>query len=486
MNAIGNFFSSSGFMPHGFCLLWRPDILALHAISDLVIAAAYFSIPLAILYFVRRRADLAPEHKRVAVLFGVFILGCGMTHVMSIVVLWRPFYVEDGLIKAFTAVVSLFTAVALWPMLPSLLAIPSPGQLADANASLQAEISAKEAALGELRAIRAGLEQEVARRTEEVQALARRFEIAMEGSSITVSEQDDELRYTWLNNPRTSLPFDPIGHTDEEVLGPSAAELMTLKRQVLSTGQPLRQEIMVQMADGVFHFDINIIPARVGDGDGLLTAAVDITGQKDQQEHLQVILRELSHRAKNLLALVQGIARQTARAEQLPKGFVERFGDRLAALGAAYDLLISRDWRGIDLTALVESQLAHVLPEQRGRIHIEGPAVTLTPEAGQYLALALHELATNALKHGVLGAGAGDLIIRWTETLAEDGAQVLNLSWTEQGGGKPASDHSGFGRVLLETLIPRALKGAVERTLGAGGLTWKISFARPDATFQHM
>ena len=111
--------------------------------------------------------------------------------------------------------------------------------------------------------------------------------------------------------------------------------------------------------------------------------------------------------------------------------------------------------------------------------------MTLTPEAGQYLALALHELATNALKHGVLGAGAGDLIIRWTETLAEDGAQVLNLSWTEQGGGKPASDHSGFGRVLLETLIPRALKGAVERTLDAGGLTWKISFARPDATFQH-
>ena len=249
MNAIGNFFSSSGFMPHGFCLLWRPDILALHAISDLVIAAAYFSIPLAILYFVRRRADLAPEHKRVAVLFGVFILGCGMTHVMSIVVLWRPFYVEDGLIKAFTAVVSLFTAVALWPMLPSLLAIPSPGQLADANASLQAEISAKEAALGELRAIRAGLEHEVARRTEEVQALARRFEIAMEGSSITVSEQDDELRYTWLNNPRTSLPFDPIGHTDEEVLGGVTSMLATIEVVSSRFAQWPRVERLCQLAD---------------------------------------------------------------------------------------------------------------------------------------------------------------------------------------------------------------------------------------------
>jgi len=484
MRAISAFFSPSGFMPHGFCLLWRPDILALHALSDLLIAAAYFSIPLAILAFVRRRTDLAPEHKRVAMLFGVFILACGMTHVMSIVVLWRPFYVEDGLLKAFTALVSLFTAVALWPMLPSLLAIPSPSQLADANTSLQAEIAAKEAALAELRTVHHGLEHEVGRRTREVQALARRFEIAMQGSSITVAEQDDALRYTWLNNPRTVLALDPIGRTDEEVLGPAGGELMRLKQQVLATGQPLRREIMIPMPDRVFHFDLNITPAGVGEGEGLLTAAVDITQQKAQQEHLQVILRELSHRAKNLLALVQGIARQTAKAENLPKGFTDRFGARLSALGAAYDLLIGQDWRGVDLRGLVEAQLAHILPEQRGRIRIDGPPVTLTPEAGQYMALALHELATNAIKHGVLGSDLGDVTIQWTRTPGPDGGGLVNLSWIERGAEPAASEHSGFGRVLLETLVPRALKGVVERTLDAGGLIWKISFADAGAAFQ--
>jgi hypothetical protein len=120
MSGLAAFFSSAGFIPHGYCLLWRPDILALQVISDTVIAASYFSIPLAILAFVRARPDLQLEHKRVAILFGVFILGCGLTHVMGVVTLWRPYYVEDGLIKGFTALVSIITAVALWPMLPRL------------------------------------------------------------------------------------------------------------------------------------------------------------------------------------------------------------------------------------------------------------------------------------------------------------------------------------------------------------------------------
>jgi len=485
MSAISAFFSANGFMPHGFCLLWRPDILALHAISDLVIAAAYFSIPLAILSFVRRRADLAMEHKRIAVLFSVFILACGLTHVMAVVVLWSPFYVEDGLIKAFTALVSLFTAVALWPMLPRLLEIPSPGQLAVANARLLAEITAKESAVDALEAARANLEVEVARRTAEVQTLARRFQVATEGSAVTIAEQDGELRYTWLHNVRPVEGVDSLGKTDAEILGPeSAAELTRLKTQVLATGQPIRAQVAVPVAGVDYHYDLTITPARVGDGDGLLTAASDITAQKDQQEHLQVILRELAHRAKNILALVQGIARQTAKAENLPKGFADRFGERLSALGAAYDLLIGGDWRGVDLKELIESQLGHILPEQRERITIEGPPVVVTPEAGQYLALCLHELATNAIKHGVLGPAAGELKILWTTTPTEEGARSVTLNWLEEGAAPETSEHSGFGRILLETLAPRALKGVVRRTLDAHGLKWIISFGDAGAAFQ--
>jgi len=121
MAGISYAIDASGFLPHGVCLLWRPDLLALHAVSDTVIAGSYFSIPLAILAFVRQRTDLAPEHKRIAILFSVFILGCGMAHVFGVAVLWRPLYLSDGLVKAFTAAASVVTAIVLWPVLPRLL-----------------------------------------------------------------------------------------------------------------------------------------------------------------------------------------------------------------------------------------------------------------------------------------------------------------------------------------------------------------------------
>ena len=199
MDSFTRLLDTHGMLPHGFCLLWQPGLLALHVISDLVIAAAYISIPLAILAFVRRRTDLIAEHKRIAILFVLFILGCGLTHVMGIVVLWRPAYWTDGVIKGITATVSLITAIALWPVVPRLLAIPSPGQLADANASLMAEVAARRTALEELGAVRENLEAEIQRRTAEVQTLARRFQIATEGSVVTLFEQDEALRFTWLH-----------------------------------------------------------------------------------------------------------------------------------------------------------------------------------------------------------------------------------------------------------------------------------------------
>lgn len=483
MQGFLSYFNDPRFIPHGFCLLWRPDVLALHVISDFLIAASYFSIPLTILWFVRRRQDLLAEHRRVAVLFGVFILGCGLTHVFGIIVLWTPLYLVDGWLKALTAVASVITALALWPMAPRLLKIPSPSQLTAANAALEQEIAARRQALEALELIRAGLETEVERRTAEVKALARRFEIATSGSLVSLSEQDDALRYTWAHNPRLT-DVDMIGRTDAEVFGAAAAATLTpLKRKVLETGLPLRTETMLSYGGEEHHQELQVTPVEVGaHGRGLLIASIDITGQKREQAHLQLILRELAHRAKNLLSLVEGVARQTVKAEGLPREFSERFGKRLSALGAAYDLLISHDWRGIDLQALVSAQLAHVTPDGSGRVVVSGPPVVVGPEAGQYLALAMHELATNATKYGVLGQGEGRLEVSWRLEGAEsgqagDGERRLVLTWTESGGA-PASDplHSGFGRQLLEIIVPRALRGQARMDFGAEGLSWRMSF----------
>lgn len=135
-------FLSRGLPPHGYCLLWQPSLIWTHVISDGVIAAAYFSIPLVLATLLARRRDI--EFGWVVFLFAVFILACGTTHIMSILVLWVPAYGIEGLIKVITAVASLITAVALWPLLPKLAAIPSPRQLQLANEELLREAQERE------------------------------------------------------------------------------------------------------------------------------------------------------------------------------------------------------------------------------------------------------------------------------------------------------------------------------------------------------
>jgi len=478
MSALERYFSSAGFIPHGYCLLWRPDVLALHTLSDTTIAAAYFSIPLAIAAFVRQRSDLAAEHRRVAVLFAIFILGCGLTHVFGVIVLWRPLYVEDGLVKAFTALVSIVTAGALWPMLPRLLQIPSPSQLETANLQLQAEVTARRQAIAALEETRAGLEAEVARRTREVEVLARRFALATEGSVISLAELDEELRFTWMHNPRP--PFDRlvVGDLTRGRLGPSAPALIGAPiRAVLTSREPLRTEVTLPVEDGDHSFEIKITPSTVGEGRiGVLVAAVDITEQKRQQAHMQVVMRELAHRAKNLLSLVDGIARQSARADGLPVALVDGFSARLAALGDAYDLVISDDWTGVGLRPLVDGQLGFIASEARVRLRVHGPDVTVSPEAAQYLALALHELATNATKYGALKVPDGRIAVTWRLALGETG-DVVTLEWRETGLSEaPAPARAGFGRSLLDRIVPRALGGQGGLNFGDYGVAWRVVF----------
>ncbi|RQW77037.1 MAG: PAS domain S-box protein, partial [Methylococcus sp.] len=126
--------AAEGFLPHSFCLLQKPALILLHVVSDGMIALAYLSIPVALALFVRRRKDLV--FSRVFVLFAAFILACAATHLMDIWTLWHPDYLVQGLIKAVTALVSVATAVVLWPVLEQALKLPSPSQLAELNAEL--------------------------------------------------------------------------------------------------------------------------------------------------------------------------------------------------------------------------------------------------------------------------------------------------------------------------------------------------------------
>jgi signal transduction histidine kinase len=150
--------------PHGFCLLWRPELLWTHVISDAAIALAYFSIPAALAYLLAKRRDI--DFRPVGWAFAVFILSCGATHVMSIWTLWRPDYGAEALVKALTAFASVFTAVALWILMPAALAWPSPRQLEAVNGELRHRIGERDAAL-------LALKRETAGRLEAEQRLHR-------------------------------------------------------------------------------------------------------------------------------------------------------------------------------------------------------------------------------------------------------------------------------------------------------------------------
>ncbi|MGY4402712.1 ATP-binding protein [Bradyrhizobium sp. USDA 3315] len=128
---------SSTFSPHGICLLWEPELIWLHVISDAIIAASYFSIPFALAILVSKRRDF--QFGWMAWPFATFILACGLTHVFSIYTLWVPIYGLEGLLKALTAVASIFTAVLLWPLIPRILAIPTEEQLREAHVALAEE-----------------------------------------------------------------------------------------------------------------------------------------------------------------------------------------------------------------------------------------------------------------------------------------------------------------------------------------------------------
>ena len=128
---------SSMFSPHGICLLWEPELIWLHVTSDVLIAVAYFSIPIALAILVSKRPDV--DFGWIFWAFAIFITACGFTHVLSIVTLWVPIYGIEGIVKALTAVASIVTAVVLWPLLPKILAIPSPSQLREARVALAQE-----------------------------------------------------------------------------------------------------------------------------------------------------------------------------------------------------------------------------------------------------------------------------------------------------------------------------------------------------------
>jgi two-component sensor histidine kinase len=207
----------------------------------------------------------------------------------------------------------------------------------------------------------------------------------------------------------------------------------------------------------------------------ILGTARDITERKTREQHVRVLLRELVHRSKNLLAVVQAMSRQTAAGATSVEEFQRKFAARLQALSMAHDLLVSQDWRGASLRELVRAQLAYCMDVPRDDIaehaRIEGPKIMLKPEAAQNVGLALHELAANALSYGALSVPDGSVSLKWG---FED--DRLNIEWRESGGPTlVAPPKEGFGHKVVKKLVAQALDGEATLSFPPDGLIWTLS-----------
>jgi PAS domain S-box-containing protein len=217
---------------------------------------------------------------------------------------------------------------------------------------------------------------------------------------------------------------------------------------------------------GLAHFE------GVGRERGAVTmvgTAQDITERKEREEKEHLLMREINHRAKNMLSVVDAIAHQTATRN--PDDFIERFSERIQALSANQDLLVQNEWHGVDVEDLVRAQLAHFADLIGSRIAVRGPKLRLNPASAQAVGLALHELATNAGKYGALSTDTGRVDVNW----GTDG-DTLTMSWTEREGPPVfAPKRRGFGTIVMEAMAERSVGGRVDLDYASTGVTWRLT-----------
>jgi PAS domain S-box-containing protein len=219
-------------------------------------------------------------------------------------------------------------------------------------------------------------------------------------------------------------------------------------------------------AHGLAYFEGAGRERRVGN---FIGTVADITERKEREEREHLLMREVNHRAKNMLSVVDAIAHQTATRN--PEDFIERFSERIQSLSADQELLVRNEWRGVDIEDLVRAQLSHFADLIGSRIVVHGPKLHMNAASAQAIGLALHELATNAGKYGALSTEAGHVDIRWGTD-----ENSLAMSWTERDGPPvSAPERRGFGTIVMKTMTERSVNGAVDVDYAPAGLTWRLT-----------
>jgi PAS domain S-box-containing protein len=301
-----------------------------------------------------------------------------------------------------------------------------------------------------------------------------------------------------------------FGYSAEEIVGQAITRLIppeiiqeeaAILLQIRS-GRRIEHYETIRMTKAGRRLNVSLTISPVHDSLGRIVAASkiirDITDRKQAEAKIRLLMREVNHRTGNLLSIVQAIVRQTAKGAD-PLTFAAELSDRIAGLAASQTLLVHNEWRGIDIAGLVRSQIAQYADRGGDRVSIGGPALLLRPAAAQAIGMALHELTSNARRHGALSDAAGRVDVDWeldmvtkpgvakpgvtkpgaTESGGTEPGFVLR--WREHGGPKvvrpmPAGSGQpiGFGQKVIATMTEAAVHGRAEIEYGEAGMTWRL------------
>ncbi|MBV9348537.1 MAG: PAS domain S-box protein [Pseudolabrys sp.] len=277
-----------------------------------------------------------------------------------------------------------------------------------------------------------------------------------------------------------------FGYTADEMIGESILKIIPTDRHseevyilnLVKRGERINHYNTIRRCkDGrLINVSITVSPVRAEDGTivGASKIARDITEWKITQDTQLLLLKEINHRSKNLLAVAEAIVRQTAKSTA-PRELVSRITKRLHSLSVNQDLLIDRDWRGAEINRIVESQMNSVIDDFPARVQLDGPPTVVTPAVAQALGLTIYELTANAIKFGSLSTSYGGVKIRWGIE-EENGARQFKMVWQEFGGPPAvAPKKKGFGNTIIADMIARSTLGKTDIQYGEAGLSWQLT-----------
>ncbi|RWC34153.1 MAG: sensor histidine kinase [Mesorhizobium sp.] len=305
--------------------------------------------------------------------------------------------------------------------------------------------------------------------------LGRALLHALHNAGISVLYQDREMKTVWARNMRA--PWASDSAESVSILPAAQADrISAAKRDVIASGNPQRLEISVPVEDGIRWFQV-WIDADHGDGgtvQGVVTTMVETTEQKRREQTLTTLLREVSHRSKNLLAIIQSIATQTGRYSDGIGDFLTRFRGRLQSLASSQDLVTSSNWRGAALRELISGQVGRYGGDPVRSLRFEGANPYLNPNAALHIGLAMHELAVNSVSYGALSRPDGFVEVTANLT-AVDAGTSLSLTWAEAiGANDNQRSEKRFGSVALERVVPASLNGTATLEIAAGRLEYRL------------